>query len=71
MQFKDRVPEDQKLDFDDDSGAEEEEPEQAAGGEAWGSGGGDAWGSSNVDTSAAVAEPAWGTDDNVASGGAW
>lgn len=68
--LQDRVPEDAAaLDFNDDSGAEEEEAGATnGGGDAWGGGNGDAWGS-GVDAPAAapVAEAGWGGDD----GGAW
>lgn len=72
--FQDRVPEDGALDFNDDSGAEEEEEVSATNGaaDAWGlSGEGDAWGSGGDAPAAAAAAPVveagWGGDD----GGAW
>lgn len=70
--FQERAPEDAaNLDFEDDSGAEEEE--EAVGtnsaGDAWGSAEGDAWGGGDAAPAAEapVTEAGWGGD----AGGAW
>lgn len=69
------------LDFDDDSGDEENEPVNGAGpaDDAWGAGdtgasSEEAWGSGGGAASApapAPAEDAWGTRNNAAAGGGW
>lgn len=70
-----------ELDFDDDSGDEENEPingAAAAVGDAWGAGGGDAsapveeetWGSGGGAASA-PADDTWGTGNTAAAGSGW
>jgi ATP-dependent RNA helicase DDX3X len=63
-------PAGQELDFDDDSGAEEEEPSGGATGEAWGAGGDTGSDTGGDAAPAAPAQDAWGSNDGAA-GGEW
>ena len=74
--LQDRTPEDAaKLDFNDDSGAEDEEEAETNGAaDAWGSGAGDAWGAgtdAGPDAAPASVPEKEGWTGGADAGGSW